>query len=134
MPELFGLLTCDWAGFCVCLLSGCSWVSRSRPAGWTRPPRGVSAQLGKAGFDEAMLAALAEGRGGPGAKAAKRHQAVSGYWHSLATLGRWCRLRSYLDTAAAHGITALDAVAGALAGNPGYHHSLPSSDTSSGTP
>jgi len=53
-----------------------------------------------------------------GAKAAKRHQAVSGYWHSLATLGRWCRLRSYLDTAAAHGITALDAVAGALAGKP----------------
>ena len=44
-----------------------------------------------------------------GAKAAKRHQAVSGYWHSLATLGRWCRLRSYLNTAAAHGITALDA-------------------------
>jgi len=34
-----------------------------------------------------------------GAKAAKRHQAVSGYWHSLATLGRWCRLRSYLDSA-----------------------------------
>jgi hypothetical protein len=28
-----------------------------------------------------------------GAKAAKRHQAVSGYWHSLA---RWCRIRSYL--------------------------------------
>ena len=28
-----------------------------------------------------------------GAKAAKRHQAVSGYWHSLATLARWCRIR-----------------------------------------
>ena len=53
-----------------------------------------------------------------GAKAAKRHQAVSGYWHSLATLGRWCRLRSYLDTAAAHGITALDAISSAIAGNP----------------
>ena len=53
-----------------------------------------------------------------GAKAAKRHQAVSGYWHSLATLARWCRLRSYLDSAAAHGITALDAIRGALAGNP----------------
>ena len=45
-----------------------------------------------------------------GAKAAKRHQAVSGYWHSLATLARWCRIRSYLDSAAAHGITALDAI------------------------
>jgi transposase len=53
-----------------------------------------------------------------GAKAAKRHQAVSGYWHTLTTLARWCRLRSYLDTAAAHGITALDAVSGAIAGKP----------------
>jgi hypothetical protein len=53
-----------------------------------------------------------------GAKAAKRHQAVSGYWHSLTTLARWCRLRSYLDTAAAHGITALDAIRSALEGKP----------------
>ena len=53
-----------------------------------------------------------------GAKAAKRHQAVSGYWHSLATLGRWCRIRSYLDSAAAHGVTALDAISGVIAGNP----------------
>ena len=45
-----------------------------------------------------------------GAKAAKRHQAVSGYWHTLDTLARWCRVRSYLDSAAAHGITALDAI------------------------
>jgi transposase len=51
-----------------------------------------------------------------GAKAAKRHQAVSGYWHSLATLTRWCRIRSYLDSAAAHGLTALDAIRDALAG------------------
>jgi hypothetical protein len=53
-----------------------------------------------------------------GAKAAKRHQAVSGYWHSLATLARWCRIRSYLDSAAAHGITALDAIRDALTGEP----------------
>jgi transposase len=53
-----------------------------------------------------------------GAKATKRHQAVSGYWHSLATLTRWCRIRSYLDSAAAHGITALDAIRDALAGRP----------------
>jgi transposase len=53
-----------------------------------------------------------------GAKAAKRHQAVSGYWHSLTTLARWCRLRSYLDSAAAHGVTALDAVRGAIEGKP----------------
>ena len=53
-----------------------------------------------------------------GAKAAKRHQAVSGYRHSLATLTRWCRIRSYLDSAAAHGVTALDAISGALAGKP----------------
>jgi hypothetical protein len=53
-----------------------------------------------------------------GAKAAKRHQAVSGYWHTLATLARWCRIRSYLDSAAAHGITALEAIRDALAGKP----------------
>jgi transposase len=53
-----------------------------------------------------------------GAKAAKRHQAVSGYWHSLATLARWCSIRSYLDTAAAHSITALHAIRDAIAGNP----------------
>jgi hypothetical protein len=53
-----------------------------------------------------------------GAKAVKRHQAVSGYWHSLATLARWCRIRSYLDSAAAHGITALDAIRDAITGKP----------------
>jgi hypothetical protein len=53
-----------------------------------------------------------------GAKAAKRHQAVSGYCHSLATLARWCRIRSYLDSAAAHGVTALDAISSALTGKP----------------
>jgi hypothetical protein len=53
-----------------------------------------------------------------GAKAAKRHQAVSGYWHTQATLARWCRNRSYLDSSAAHGITALDAITAALAGKP----------------
>jgi transposase len=53
-----------------------------------------------------------------GAKAAKRHQAVSGYWHTLATLARWCRIRSYLDSATAHGLTALDAIRGALASKP----------------
>lgn len=53
-----------------------------------------------------------------GAKAAKRHQAVSGYWHSLATLARWCRIRSYLDSAAAHGIAALDAIRTAIEGKP----------------
>jgi transposase len=43
-------------------------------------------------------------------KAAKRHQAVSGYWHTPRTLARWCRIRSYLDSAANHGLTALDAI------------------------
>jgi GNAT superfamily N-acetyltransferase len=38
-----------------------------------------------------------------GAKVAKRHQAVSGYWHTQTTLARWCRTRSYLDSAASHG-------------------------------
>jgi hypothetical protein len=53
-----------------------------------------------------------------GAKAAKRHQAVSGYWHTLRTLARWCRIRSYLDSAAAHGLSALDAIRAAIEGKP----------------
>ena len=53
-----------------------------------------------------------------GAKAAKRHQAVSGCWHTLRTLARWCQIRSYLDSAAAHGITPLDAITSAITGKP----------------
>ena len=53
-----------------------------------------------------------------GAKAAKRHQAVSGYWHTQTTLARWCRIRSYLDSAAAHDLTALEAVTAALSSKP----------------
>ena len=51
-------------------------------------------------------------------KGPKRHQAVSGYWHTQDTLGRWCRIRSYLDSARNHGLTALEAIHAALAGNP----------------
>jgi len=32
-------------------------------------------------------------------KAPKRHQAVSGYWHTMATLGRYRRVHSYLTSA-----------------------------------
>jgi len=52
------------------------------------------------------------------AKAAEQHQAVPGYWQTQATLTRWCRNRSYLDSAPAHGITALDAITTALASTP----------------
>jgi hypothetical protein len=48
----------------------------------------------------------------------------TGYQHLFpGHLARWCRLRSYLDTAAAHAITALDAISsaagGAMAGEAG---------------
>ena len=52
-----------------------------------------------------------------GTNTAKRHQAVSGCWHSLAPRP-WCRLRSYLDSAAAHGISTLDAISSAIVGKP----------------
>jgi hypothetical protein len=48
----------------------------------------------------------------------KRHQAVSGYRHTQQTLARSCRIRSYLGSAASHGLTALDAITAALAGKP----------------
>jgi hypothetical protein len=51
-------------------------------------------------------------------KGPKRHQAVSGYWHTHATLGDYCRIRSYLLSARGHGIRATDAIHAALAGKP----------------
>ena len=51
-------------------------------------------------------------------KAPKRHQAVSGYWHTLATLARWCLIRSYLTSAANHGVAVLDAIGMAIKGTP----------------
>jgi transposase len=48
----------------------------------------------------------------------KRHQAVSGYWHTLATLARYCRVRSYLVTSRNHGIQPTDAIHAALTGRP----------------
>jgi hypothetical protein len=51
-------------------------------------------------------------------RVAKRHQAVSRYWHTQATLACWCRIRSYLDSAVARGLTDLHAVSSALAGKP----------------
>jgi transposase len=46
----------------------------------------------------------------------KRHQAVSGYWHTTNTLRADLRIRSYL--ARAHGTHAIDAIHHALTGNP----------------
>jgi transposase len=51
-------------------------------------------------------------------KGPKRHQAVSGYWHSLATLAHYCRVRSYLVTSRNHGIRPTDAIQNALTGRP----------------
>jgi transposase len=48
----------------------------------------------------------------------KRHQAVSGYWHTQTTLGRYCRIRSYLTSARNHGVRAIDAIHAALTGTP----------------
>lgn len=40
----------------------------------------------------------------------KRHQTVSGYWHTPKTLAAYLRLRSYLVSARGHGIRPLDAL------------------------
>lgn len=48
----------------------------------------------------------------------KRHQAVSGYWHTLDTLRADLRIRSYLASARNHGTHAIDAIHQALTGNP----------------
>lgn len=51
-------------------------------------------------------------------KSPKLHQKVSGYWHTLTTLTRFCRVRSYLVSACNHGLNAIDAIHHALTGNP----------------
>jgi transposase len=48
----------------------------------------------------------------------KRHQAVSGYWHTPTTLAAYLRVRSYLVSARDHGLKAIDAIRLALAGKP----------------
>jgi hypothetical protein len=51
-------------------------------------------------------------------KGPKRHQAVSGYWHTLTTLAHYCRGRSYLVSARNHGVRSINAIHDALNGNP----------------
>ncbi len=51
-------------------------------------------------------------------KGPKRHQAVSGYWHTLTTLAHYCRGRSYLVSARNHSVRSIDAIHDALIGNP----------------
>jgi hypothetical protein len=51
-------------------------------------------------------------------KGPKRHQAVSGYWHTLTTLVGYCRVSSYLVSARGHGVRAIDAIHAALNGKP----------------
>ncbi len=51
-------------------------------------------------------------------KSPKLHQKVSGYWHTTITLGRFCRVRSYLVIVRNHGVNAIDAIHAALTGRP----------------
>jgi transposase len=51
-------------------------------------------------------------------KSPKRHQPVSGYWHTLTTLAGYCRIRSYLVSSRGHGVRSIDAIHTALTGNP----------------
>jgi transposase len=51
-------------------------------------------------------------------KGPKRHQAISGYWHTLTTLAGYCRIRSYLVSSRGHGVRSIDAIHNALTGNP----------------
>jgi transposase len=48
----------------------------------------------------------------------KLQMKIGGCWRSVRTATRYCRVRSYLDTARRHGIHPLDAIRDALAGNP----------------
>jgi hypothetical protein len=83
-------------------------------------PRDLAARLERTGLAvrRRLRRAVTNNVSERGAKAAKRHQAVSGCWHTLATFARWCRIRSYLDSAAAHGVAAIDAIRAVIEGRP----------------
>lgn len=49
-------------------------------------------------------------------------------------LARWCRIRSYLDSAAAHGVSPLNAIRAAIEENPGSRHCRQSAKASSQPP
>jgi hypothetical protein len=49
-----------------------------------------------------------------------RLRRAMGRWHFLATLARYCRVRSCLVTSRNHGIRPIDAIHAALTGHPGY--------------
>ena len=49
---------------------------------------------------------------------------LAAIWHTQQTLTRWCRIRSYLDSAVNNGLIALDAITTALSGEPWLHQSL----------
>jgi transposase len=54
-------------------------------------------------------------------KGPKRHQAVSGYWHTTTTLADYCRVRSYLVSARGHTASAPSKPSTPpLPANPGY--------------
>ncbi|CAI7979490.1 hypothetical protein FRAHR75_630008 [Frankia sp. Hr75.2] len=85
------------------------------PTSWTDDrarckAAGVPARVG---FATKPLLALDKCQGFP-----KRHQAVSGYWHTPTTLAAYLRVRSYLVSARDHGLRAIDAIRLALAGRP----------------
>jgi hypothetical protein len=57
-------------------------------------------------------------------KGPKRHQAVSGYWHTRATLAGYCRVRSYLVSARGHHIRATDAITPPSPADRGYRYPI----------
>jgi transposase len=89
----------SWAGDIIAILCEAHQaVEAARARGDTTLDPEALAKL-RQRYDEAAAFGITHNRlrDRDGAKAAKRHQAVSGYWHTLDTLARWCRVRSYLD-------------------------------------
>ena len=61
-------------------------------------------------------------------KSPKRHQVVSGYWHTLTTLAGYCRVRSYLVSARGHH-RPIDAIHNSSPATPGSPHPQPRDTT-----
>lgn len=102
-------------------------VKRSYLAGWPNTATAPATVLDGSGDQKnpammgvarayAFLRVSPEGGWGGGGRIPARTE--SARHASRATLARWCRIRSYLNSATAHGITALKAINRTLTGKP----------------
>ena len=97
--------------------TGCG-TGRTGTTPATRSAAGCAATKSRSSCSPAISPGLDDQRRGPGGESSQAPPGRPRLLASLAALARWCRIRSYLHSTTGLGITALDAVRHALAGEP----------------